>query len=44
MNRFGLIVAVLQLCAAVEGIYTKNYRLALIYFGFLIGSFAIAWG
>lgn len=44
MNKFGIIIAVLQLCATAEGIYNKDYRRAVIYFGFAIGSAAVAWG
>ena len=43
MNRFGILIALLQLCAAVEGVYNNDYRRAVIYFGFAIGSAAIAW-
>jgi len=43
MNWFGLVVAGLQLCACVEGAYRGDWRRAVIYFGFAIGSAAIAW-
>lgn len=43
MNWFGLIVAGLQVCAAVEGFVTHDWRRALIYCGFALGSAAIAW-
>lgn len=43
MNWFGMIVAGLQLCASAEGAYRGDWRRAVIYIGFSIGSAAIAW-
>ena len=43
MNYFGLIVAALQLCASVESAMRTDWQRCIIYFGFAIGSAAIAW-
>lgn len=42
-NWFGICVAVLQLCAALEGAISGDWRRFVIYFTFSIGSAAIAW-
>jgi hypothetical protein len=43
MNWFGLIVAGLQVCAAIESAYSKDWQRMLIYIGFAVGSAAVAW-
>lgn len=43
MNYFGLIVAALQLCAALEACWCHEWNKTLIYIGFSIGSAAVAW-
>ena len=43
MNWFGLVVAVLQVCAALEAAYRHDWRNAVVYGGFSVGSAAIAW-
>jgi hypothetical protein len=43
MNYFGLIVAALQVCAALEGAYSHDWQKAVVYGAFAVGSAAIAW-
>ena len=43
MNAFGLLVAALQLCACAESAFRRDWRTAVVYLGFAIGSAAIAW-
>ena len=43
MNRFGMVVAGLQVLASVESCLHEDWRRALTYAGFAIGSAAIAW-
>jgi len=37
-------IAMFSVRACVEGILNHDYRRAVIYFGFCIGSAAVAWG
>ena len=43
MSRFGMLVAVLQLCAAFEAAFRRDWQRTIIYVGFSIGSAAVAW-
>lgn len=42
MNKFGMAVAVLQLCACIEAAISKDWNRAIIYIGFAIGSAGVA--
>ncbi len=44
MNWFGILVAVLQLCAAAEGAWSHEWQTAITYAAFSVASAAIAWG
>lgn len=43
MNACGMLVAMLQLCAFTEACVRRDWRQAVTYLGFAIGSVAIAW-
>ena len=43
MNWFGLVVAGLQVCAMVESAMSHDWKRAIVYCGFSIGSAALAW-
>jgi len=43
MNKFGMLVAVLQLMAMVEAIYSQDWRRAVVFAGFAVGSAGVAW-
>lgn len=42
MNKFSLVIGLLQICAAVEAIVTKNYKLAGLWICYAIASFIMA--
>lgn len=43
MNYFGVAVAILQAAACIEAVFNCNWKSAIIYASFSIGSVAIAW-
>ena len=43
MNTFGILVSVLQLAACAESCARRDWRQAVTFLGFAIGSAAIAW-
>jgi len=43
VNKFGLIVAIIQLFACAEAIFRGNWQQAIIYAGFAVGSAGVAW-
>ena len=43
MNRAGLLVAVLQACAAAEAAWARDWQRAIIWAAFAVGSAGVAW-
>lgn len=42
VNKFGMVVAVLQLFACTEAVISKDWNRAMIYAGFAVGSAGVA--
>lgn len=42
MSRFGMLVAVLQFLAMLEALYHQDWRRAMIFAGFAVGSAGVA--
>ena len=43
MNRFGMLVALMQLLAMVEAACSQDWRRAVVFAGFAVGSAGVAW-